>query len=98
QVVDGGPSLRIAMGGEVTGRLVQQEVDALLAAQRLAVELDAVALEVDPMVGIAHGLAVDAHSSGGDPAPRLRARAEARLGEDALEGFDGTFAGTHRVQ
>src|SRR5205807_10288717 len=93
QVVDRGTSMRIAIRSDVAGRLVQKKIRALLTTQRLAVEGHAVALHVDPGVGIANDAAVDAHPSAADPATRLGARAEAGLGENALEGFERSVAG-----
>ncbi len=93
QIVDRRTPVRIAIGGDVAGRLVQQQVRALFAAQRLAIEGDAVALHVHPRVRIAHDPAVDAHAPRPDPTAGFGTRSEACLGEDAFQRLQRSIAG-----
>ena len=77
-------------------RLVQQNVSLFVRAQRLSVEGHAIAVEIDPMIGVLDDLAVDADAAGADPAPRVRARRHAGLREDAFESFDAPLFFTLR--
>jgi len=87
EVIDGGAAFGIFECREVAGRLVEQDVESLFGAERLVIEENFVALEIDPVVGILDDAAVDFDAAGVNPAARLGARANARLGESAFERF-----------
>jgi hypothetical protein len=74
QIVDGGTAFRIFEGRDVTRRLVEQDVDGALRLERLVVEQDLVAVEIDPLVRIFDDASVNAYAPGVDPASGLGAR------------------------
>src|SRR6185312_12203650 len=55
EVINGGAPFGIFACRDVAGGLVEQDVNALLTDERLTVERDAIAGEVDPEVGIFDG-------------------------------------------
>ena len=78
---------RILIGGDVTFRFVKQQVLLFRAFERLAIEKDPVAVEIDPLVRVFYNPAIDADPPRPDPAPCFGAAAEPRLGENALQCF-----------
>ncbi|HWD97582.1 MAG TPA: hypothetical protein VG345_01035 [Bryobacteraceae bacterium] len=52
QVVHGRASLRILEGRNVTGGLIQQNIDAIARVERLAIEQDAIVREINPHVRV----------------------------------------------
>ena len=87
QIVDGGAAFGIVERRQVAFGLVEQEVDGVGLLQRTAVKGDLVAGEVNPLIGILGGAAVDGDASGMDPGAGLRAGAEAGLGDHAFQSF-----------
>lgn len=77
EVVDGGPAFRIFIRGDEAGGFVEQDINALLAHEGLAVEANFVALHVDPMVGVFNDAAVDVDAAVVDPRASFGAAAEA---------------------
>ena len=61
----------VAIGGEISFRLVQQDVSLGGGAEGLAVQGDAIVVEIDPVVGVADDSAVDADAAGADPTSRI---------------------------
>ena len=79
-----GAAFGIFVGGEVALGLVEEEVDLGGVLDGLAVEGDAVADEVHPVIGGLDQLAVHANSAGADPLAGFGARAQAGFRQDAL--------------
>jgi len=85
QIVDGRASLGILEGRDVTGGLVEQDIERLFGAQWFAVEENPVALEIDPVIRILDNAAVDPDAPRVNPAARLCARANARLRKNPFQ-------------
>jgi len=79
EVVDGGAAFGIVECGDVAGGFVKQDVELLLFGEGFVVEENAVAVEVDPHVGVFYDAAVDFDAACVDPA--------AGLGSGAHAGF-----------
>ena len=77
QIVDGGAAFGVLEGRDVTGGLIEQDVEALPGLEGLAIEENFVAVEIDPLIGVFDDTAVDADAAGMNPAASLGARAEA---------------------
>ena len=75
QVINRGAAFGIFEGRDVAGGLVEKDVDGALRLQRLVVEEDLVAVEVDPLVGVFDYAAIDLDAAGMDPTAGLRAGA-----------------------
>jgi hypothetical protein len=99
QSVDGGPSLGVAPGGQISFGFVQQDVGRLGGGERFAVQSDAVLFQVYPMIGVLHHFSVDANAAGADPTAGVGARSQSCLGKDSLQSFErshGSHNGTVR--
>lgn len=79
QVVDRGPSIRIAMGGEITLRLVHQQVHGMSRADRLTVDGDGVPFQIDPVLRVADHGAVDLNAPSGDHLAGIGSRCDSGL-------------------
>ena len=101
QVGHAGALLRVAHGGEVAGRLVEQQVHgALVELDGHAVDLDMVAVDVDLGAQFGRDLAVDGHAAGGHQVLRAAAARHARTRQKALQAHrvrvDGLRVGRAR--
>ena len=85
EVVDSGAVIGVVAGGEVTGGLIEQEIDFFGGAQELTIEGDAVAAERNPVVGILNQVAIDVDPAGVDERAGLRAGNQAEFGENPFE-------------
>src|ERR1035441_2890005 len=80
-------ALGIAVSRQVALGLVEQHVCLGGRAQRLAVQGNAIILQVDPVVGILHYFSVHANTPRPNPASRVRSRAGASLGKHSFQGL-----------
>ena len=74
QIVNGGATFGIFERGDVPGGLVEQDVDWLALRERLAVEEDQIAVEINPVVGVFDDFAVYLNLAGVNPASGLGSR------------------------
>ena len=88
QVVDGRTAFRIFVSGQVALRFVQKQIDLFLLLDRLTVERDLVAFQIDPVIGGLNLAAVHGDASRADPAARFGAGAEARFRKHAVERLE----------
>lgn len=91
QVVNGRATLRIVVSGQITLRLVQQQVGSLGGLKRFTVQRNLVPVEVHPMIGILDDHPIDGYSPGVNPASRFCSRTRPGLRQYTLQRLERSF-------
>lgn len=87
EMVDGLAALGILVGGDVAAWFVEQHVDFVVILERLAVEADAIAIELNPVPGLTNDAPVDGHAARRDPLGCFGAGTGSGLRDHAVEGL-----------
>ena len=91
EIVNRGPAFGIFESGDVTGGLVQQQVDFLGRFDRLVVESHFVARQIHPVIGGLDQLSIHFDAARANPLAGVGARSQARLRKHALQCFERTL-------
>jgi len=84
QVINRWTAFRVAVSSQISFGLIEQNVKFGRGLQWLAVERDAVALQIYPVIGVFDDLPVHANLAGPNPASGVRSGTDPALGKHSL--------------